>query len=105
MRGSFYERNAKAGSYRGELLGLLAIHTFILAVETFYLPSSAHRGLVVCDNLGALNKAQEKRKKIPAGAKHADIHRCLRKALAKLSGSLTYKHIYGHQEKRRSGTN
>ena len=51
------ERNAKAGSYRAELLGLLAIHTFLFAIETFYDLPAAHRGLVVCDNLGALNKA------------------------------------------------
>lgn len=101
LRGSFHERNAKAGSYRGELLGLLAIHAFLLAVETIYLLPPAYRGLVVCDNLGALNKAQEKRKKIPAGAKHADIRRCLRKARAKLVGSLTYKHVYGHQDKKK----
>jgi hypothetical protein len=31
--GSFYEISPKAGSYRGELLGLVAIHTFILAIE------------------------------------------------------------------------
>jgi hypothetical protein len=31
-----YEVSAEAGSYRGELLGLLAIHTFVLAVSLFY---------------------------------------------------------------------
>ncbi len=36
LRGSFYEISPKAGSYRGELLGLVAIHTFILAIAKFY---------------------------------------------------------------------
>jgi hypothetical protein len=36
LRGSMYEVSAEAGSYRGELLGLLAIHTFVLAVSLFY---------------------------------------------------------------------
>jgi hypothetical protein len=101
LRGSFFERNAKAGSYRAELLGLLAIHTFLQAVESFFDLAPAHRGLIVCDNLGALNKAREKRKKIPAGAKHADIRRCLRKAHSKLSGSLSYQLVYGHQDKQK----
>jgi hypothetical protein len=101
LRGSFHERNAKAGSYRAELLGLLAIHTFLHAVESFFELPVAHRGLVVCDNLGALNKAREKRKKIPAGAKHADIRRCLRRAHSKLTGDLSYQHVYGHQDKKK----
>jgi hypothetical protein len=96
LRGSFYERNAKAGSYRAELLGLLAIHTFLLAIETFCDLPAAHRGLVVCDNF-----AKEKRKKIPACAKHLDIRRCLRKAHTKLSGTLAYKHVYDHQDKKK----
>jgi hypothetical protein len=101
LRGLFYEQNSKAGSYRAELLGLLAIHTFLLAVETFYDLPAVHRGLVVCDNLGALNKAKEKCKKIPAGAKHADIRRCLPNAHSKLSRTLAYKHVYGHQDRKK----
>jgi hypothetical protein len=99
LRGSFYERNAKAGSYRAELLRLLAIHTFLHAVESFFDLPAAYGGLVVCDNLGALNKAREKRKKIPAGAKHSDVRRCLRRAHSKLTDDLTYQHVYGHQDK------
>jgi hypothetical protein len=33
LNGSFYEVCKKAGSYRGELLGLLAVHLHILAIE------------------------------------------------------------------------
>ena len=39
--GSFFEHSHKAGSYRGELLGLLAIHTLLAALEEFYsIPAS-----------------------------------------------------------------
>ena len=31
-----FEQSARAGSYRGELLGLLAIHTLCAALEEFY---------------------------------------------------------------------
>jgi hypothetical protein len=34
--GSFYEISPKAGSFRGELLGLVAIHTLALAVAQFF---------------------------------------------------------------------
>ena len=32
LRGSFYEISRSAGLYRGELLGLVAIHTFAMAI-------------------------------------------------------------------------
>jgi hypothetical protein len=82
FKGSFCETNAAAGSYRGELLGLLAIHVFVLSVSEFYDCNDGSRGLVACDNLGGLNKSKEKRKKIPAGAKHSDILRSLRRVHA-----------------------
>ena len=34
--GFFFERFSRAGSYRGELLGLLAIHTLTAAPESFF---------------------------------------------------------------------
>ena len=34
--GSFYKRSPQAGLYRGELLGLLAVHTVILAMEDHF---------------------------------------------------------------------
>lgn len=53
-----------AGSYRGELLGLLAIHAFIVAAEEFYGIGPGKRGVVACDNLSGLNKAKVRRKKV-----------------------------------------
>jgi hypothetical protein len=93
-----YEVSAEAGSYRGELLGLLAIHTFILPVSLFYEVSTQRLGLVACDNKGALFKAKVFRKRIPPGAKHGDILRCLRRTLYSLRSRLDYKHVYGHQD-------
>jgi hypothetical protein len=61
MKGSFYEQCDKVGSYRGELLGLFAVHLIILAIKRFYALEAGPRGLVGCDNLGALNKLKEKR--------------------------------------------
>jgi hypothetical protein len=104
FKGSFCEVNAAAGSYRGELLGLLAIHVFVLAVCEFYGCNEGPKGLVACDNLGGLNKSKERRKKIPSGAKHADILRSLRRVHARLKGRLQYQHVYGHQDRRKTYT-
>jgi hypothetical protein len=35
VEGSFAEDHEKAGSYRGELLGLLALHLFVSAVQQY----------------------------------------------------------------------
>jgi len=36
FRGSFFEVSQSAGSYRGELLGLVAIHTFTTAIAQYF---------------------------------------------------------------------
>jgi hypothetical protein len=105
LKGSFYELCEKAGSYRGELLGLLAVHLHILAIEQFYGLEPGPRGLVGCDNLGSLNKSKEKRQKIPSSAKHADVLRSLHRVHAVLKGTLKYEHIYGHQDKYKTWAN
>ena len=55
--GSFVEKTLNAGSYRGELLGLMAIH---LILQSFNEISTDLRGLVhiYSDCLGALNKVK-----------------------------------------------
>ena len=52
--GSFFEFSAKVGSYRGELLGLLAIHRLTSAIEAYY-PLGKTKGKLCCDNQGALH--------------------------------------------------
>ena len=63
-----------AGSYRGELLGLLAIHILMAALEEcFHL--DGHTAKICCDNQGGLFKSSELRRRIPTGASQADIKR------------------------------
>jgi hypothetical protein len=102
LRGSTSELCTKAGSYQGELLGLLAVHLLVLAIEKFYDLPPGPRGLVACDNLGGLNKSKQRRKKIPPSAKHADILRSLRRVHSQLVGHLQYQHIYGHQDRKKT---
>ena len=99
LEGSFYDICNKARSYRGELLGLLALHVFTRKLESFYGFEEGHKAVIACDNLGGLNKSKERRKKIPPSAKNADILRSLRKLHAQTQAKLTYQHVYGHQDK------
>jgi hypothetical protein len=92
LKGSFYKLCDKAGSYCGELLGLLAVDLLILAIEGFYALEAGPGGLVGCNNLGGLNKSKEKRRKIPSSAKHANVLRSLSRVHTALKGTFKYEH-------------
>ena len=53
IRGNFYEKSKTLSSYRGELLGLVAIHTILLALCRFYNMTST-TPMICCDNIAAL---------------------------------------------------
>ena len=53
ISGTLVEKSTYASSYRGELLGLLAIRLFLLAVEEYYGVTTDGSDLV-CDNKAAL---------------------------------------------------
>jgi hypothetical protein len=56
LKCSFFEFSSDASSYRGELLGLVAIHTLVLHACWFYQPSTISRKLF-CDSESALYKS------------------------------------------------
>ena len=95
---SFYEHSPKAGSYRGELLGLCAIHLFLLALEEFYdLPSTT--GEIHCDNRGALHQSSWKPRRVKTGASCADVLRSIRNTKQHLKATFKYKHVNSHMDK------
>jgi len=98
LRGSFYEISKSAGSYRGELLGLVAIHTFATAIAQHFLLEDI-RGVISCDNMAALNQAAKVRKRVGAGVKHSDLHRTIRTLKTLIRTSFQYKHVKAHQDK------
>ncbi len=61
LLGSFYEVSAAAGAYRGELLGVVALHTLILALANYHNLQSVS-GKICCDNILALSQASKTRK-------------------------------------------
>ena len=62
LHGSFYEISPKTGSFRGELLALVAIHTLALAVAQFFHLDCVS-GKICCDNIAALNQSSKVRQR------------------------------------------
>ena len=99
LRVSFFERSHSASSYRGELLGLVAIHLLLLAMCQFY-EISVTRPKVCCDNIGALKQARNRRRRIKTGASQADILRVLWSVTSHHTHlKPVYEHVSGHQDR------
>ena len=65
--GSFAEASTHANAYRGELMGLMAIHLILKAADQLW-PRLSGRAVVFSDCLGALKKvANLPPHKIPQG--------------------------------------
>jgi len=77
ITGSLVKRSEGASSYRGKLLGMLAIHPFLHAVETFHHVTGTGTNMY-CDNKGAIYTFSKKHKRVLAGTKNNNIHRVLR---------------------------
>jgi hypothetical protein len=63
LRGSFSEISPIAGSFRGEFLGLAAIHTLALAAARFFHLDCMY-GKICCDNIAALNQSSKVRQRV-----------------------------------------
>jgi hypothetical protein len=98
LRGLFFEILPKAGSYRGELLGLVALHTMIAVVAQFYKIDTAI-GKICRNNISALGQSSKSRKQVTTGIKHSDLHHMIRtiKCLVKLC--MEYLHVRAHQDR------
>ncbi len=98
LRGSFIEVSWSAGSYRGKLLGLVAIHTFATAIAQYFAVKEI-LGTISCDNMAALNQASKNRKRAGVGVKHSDLHRTIRTLKHSARTGFRYVHVKAHQDK------
>jgi hypothetical protein len=100
IKGCYFEVSgeAAAGSYCGELLGLIALHLVACAFKELYGEPDC-RNTMICDNESALNRAAELRRRISTLAHHSDLLRLLRNIKLLLSNFFRYKHVYGHADK------
>ena len=78
IKGSFAEHSPSASRYRGKLLGMLAIHLFLFAIEEHYM-MSGNSNQVFWENLGAIYTFERRSQRVTSGAKNADIQRFLRR--------------------------
>ncbi len=97
LRGSFIEISPSAGSYRGEMLGLVTIHTFAIAIAQFFLVEKV-TGEISCDNMAALNQASKTRKRVSVGVKHSDLRRTIRTLKSLARTTFRYVHVKAHQD-------
>ena len=96
--GSFPEASRAANAYRGELLGLMAIHLILLAIHRVRpnLPGSA---IIYSDCLGALKKVTSlPDTRLPSGCKHSDILKNILVNCRDLSFDCEYRHVKAHQD-------
>lgn len=96
--GAFPERSETANAYRGELLGLLAIHLILLAINKI---DTSLEGLVKiysdCERaLGGV--ASLPSLKIPSSSKHSDILKTILVNCSTLTFQREYEHIPAHQD-------
>ncbi len=92
--GSFVEQTPNAGSYHGELLGLMAIHLILRSMNEVFkdLRGSVH---IYSDCLGALNKVENLPPyRIPTKCSHSNI---LKNIMVNCS-DLTFLQILSHMK-------
>jgi hypothetical protein len=96
--GSFVEHTPDAGSYRGELLGLMAIHLILKGVPEFNrdLQGSIH---ILSDCLGALwNVENLPPYRIPSRCSHSDILKNIMLSCSGMTFKRVFSHIKAHQD-------
>jgi hypothetical protein len=98
LRGSFYEIAPKAGSFRGEFLGLVAIHTLALAVAHFFHLNCVS-GNFFCNNIAALNQSSKVCQQVRVGIKHLDLHRTITNLKCSTKMVFKYTHVRAHQDR------
>jgi hypothetical protein len=98
LMGSFTEYTQDAGSYRGELLGFMAIHLILLAVNECHvgIEGSVH---IWSDCMGALDKVEHLPPyRIPTRCSHGDILKVILVNCSDLSFVRTFSHVPAHQD-------
>ena len=98
--GSFPEVSRNACAYRGELLGLMAIHLILLAVNKVR-PDLIGRVTLYSDCLGALRSISSlPSSRIPTRCKHSDILKNVMVNCRSLTFGIDYRHVRAHQDDR-----
>jgi len=100
LTGAFLEQTIAACSYRGELLGLMAIHLILLSVKRVSptLMGSVH---IYSDCLGALDKFRNlPPHRIPSKCRHSNILKNVMLHCGSMSFTRQFSHVSAHQDDR-----
>ena len=95
---SFAEQSQQANAYRGELLGLMAIHLLLLSFNRVRpeLQGEVH---IYSDCLGALDKVENLPPgRIPSKCRHSDVLKNIMIHCADLTFTRIFSHVKAHQE-------
>jgi hypothetical protein len=96
--GAFAEASVAANAYRGELLGLMAVHLLLLAVQTVS-PGLSGSATIYSDCIGALGRvAKLPPSHIPSRCRHSDILKTIMVYCANLYFQREYLHVAAHQD-------
>jgi hypothetical protein len=103
--GSFADFNTAANAYRGELLGLMAVHLILTGIARLH-PNLSGKVAVYSDCAGAINKLVN----LPSGrrsarCKHSDILKNILINCSKLPFKVEMIHISAHQDEREDFNN
>ncbi len=99
LAGAFAEASVVANAYRGELLGLMAVHLLLLAVETVSPGLSGRVTMIYSDCIGALGcVAKLPPYRIPSRCRHLDVLKTIMVNCASLSFHREYHHVAAHQD-------
>jgi hypothetical protein len=99
LKGSIFEFSSDACSYRGELLGLVAIHTLVLHACWYYQPTTI-TGKFICDSKSVLYKSSRRGyRRIRPGVAQADLFQALQSIHQEMPGAnLSYEWVKSHQD-------
>jgi len=101
MTGAFPEQTAEAGSYQGELIGLLAIHLILHSINktapdltgSFHIYSDCLRALIKVQNLPS--------HRIPSMCRHSDVLKNIMIHCSSLSFTRIFLHVSAHQDNKK----
>jgi hypothetical protein len=102
--GAFAESSIMVNAYRGELLGLMALHLILLVVNKVN-PGLKGEITLHSDCLGAISRIGDLPPgKMPSTCKHADILKNILIACKRLTFNIVLEHVEAHQDDGRNFT-
>ena len=99
ITGSFTEQSSEACAYRGEMLGLMAIHLILAGVASTVTDLEQGAVEIHSDCKGALGMVEHiPSPRIPSRCKHSDVLKNILVNCANLPFDCTFHHVKAHQD-------